>query len=411
MRPDGTGVRYLGSLGHVSGLVTSWTVPGGCETMSCFLACDPRSRTDALDPGRKVEVIRGGEAVWNGKLAEPQQQQDAGWSIQANGSGTYGSLYNAEYGVGNSWASLAPDTVISNAISRGLDWLPSSVHGTAGLYFGQVPDSGSIAIDAMLNQMTAPGALTWWIRRTASGNLLEIWPQDDTVANALLVSTQAAPRTLGGDLNAIEVRYNSVPDLGQGYPAVYATVWALDSDSIAKHGRIETYMDLSSNGAMLQSDAQNVGLSVLKRYKRASYAGPFTVRQGELLNLGGQPRDLGVFFQGGDAPMVCRLLLMDQGWGGEVLVGAPQFLVGRYEYSDDDGTAAITPFQTMDESFSGLLQSAAGTAHGRRVYKWIGGDAALWWFKGRKTHFRYRGGLEAEQDRREARWIRRQTRW
>jgi hypothetical protein len=389
-RPDGTGTRYLGTLGHVSGLMTSWTIPGGCEAASWMLGTDPRSRSDAMDPGRLVEVLRGGDVVWDGMLVEPQQA-DGGWSMAANGSGTFGSLFNADYGVGNSWATLAPDTVISNAIGRGLNWLPSAVHGTAGLFFGQAPDSGSIKIDAMLNQMTAPGGLTWWIRRTPAGNLLEMFDIAE-VPNRLLISTMPAPRTLGGDINAIEIRYNSVPDLGQGYPAKYAVTYATDADSIAKHGRMEDYLDLSSNGAMLQTDAQAIGTQVLRRYKRASYAGPFQVRQGELLNLGGQPVDLGCFYQGNDGPMVCRLMLMDQGWGGEVAVGAPVFMAGRYEFSDDDDAAAITPFQTMSEDFGSMLQAAGQSARGRKVEVWRGSGALLWWFRGSgHPHERWKG--------------------
>jgi len=387
LRPDHTGARYLGSLGPVAGLLYSYTVPGGCEAMSCTLGIGERSRTDALNPGRLVEVVRGGSVVWDGMLAEPQQQPGGGWSVQANGSGTFGSRFNADYGVGNSWAALAPDTVIGNAIAKGLNWLPSNVHGTSGLYFGQVPDSGSVFIDAMLSQMTAPGGLTWWIRRTPQGNLLELFPMDDSVPNRILVATDPAPRTLGGDINAIEVRYNSQPDLGPNVPAKYATVYATDDNSIAKHGRTEDYVDLSSNGPMLASDAQNVGLAVLKGYKRASYAWPFSVRQGQLLNTGGQPVDLGCFFQGRDGPMVCRLMLTDNGWGGEVLPGAPTFMAGRYEYSDDDQTAQITPFQTMAEDFAGLLSAGAARAHGRKVERrYLNGQLMWWRLAGGKWH-------------------------
>jgi hypothetical protein len=377
LRPDGSGGRYLGSLGPVSALTYSYTIPGGCETMACTLGLDTRSRTDALDPGRLVHVIRGGSVVWDGMLAEPQQASGA-WSIMANGSGTFGSRFTADYnpaftGGGEvGWGAAAPDAVIASAISRspgpGLNWLPSAVGTTAGLYFGQAPDPGAIMIDAMLTQMTAPGGLTWWIRRTPAGNLLQLFPQDDTVPTCLLVATDPAPRTLGGDVNAIQVRYCSAPDIGASSPARYSTVWALDSASIAKHGRTEAYEDLSSNGAMLATDAQNVGLSILRRYKRASYAGPFTARQGQLLTMGGQPRDLGCFWQGNEGPMVCKLLLTDNGWGGEVLPGSPLFLAGRYEYDDDAGTAAITPFQTMSEDFGGMLTAAASSARGRRFH-------------------------------------------
>ncbi len=387
LRPDRTGARYLNALGPVGGLTYSYTVPGGCEAMTCTIGVDARSRTDALDPGRLVEVVRGGSVVWDGTLAEPAP--GGGWQVTANGSGTFGSRYAADYGIGNSWAALAPDTVIANAIGRGLSWLPTSVHGTAGLYFGSVPDSGSIFIDAMLNQMTSPGGLTWWVRRTPAGQKLEIFPVDDDTPNRLLLTAEAAPRTLGGDVNAIQVRYCKTPDLGAGYPALFATVWALDQASIDKHGRTEDYVDLSSNGAMTQVDAQAVGLSALKRYKRASYAGPFTVRAGNLRTLNGQPQDLGCFFAGGEGPMVCKLMLMDQGFGGEVKAGSPHFMVGRYEYDDDTDTADITPFATPDEDFAGLLSARAARAKGRKYDVFRHRGHLQWSFEGRGRHTRW----------------------
>jgi len=375
LRPDGTRQRWLGSIGGVSGLKYSYTIPGGCEQMTCYLAMDDRARTDATDPGRLVQVIRGGSIVWDGTLIEPQQ--GGGWQIEAAGSGTWGARYDATYT--GAWATAAPDTVIGDAVSRGLGWLPSAIGHPSGMFLGQPPDSGGIMIDAMLNQLTSTGGLTWWARRSAAGNLLQCFTIP-TAPTRLLVVSEPVPRTLGGDFNAVSVRYCSVPDLGQGYPAAFSNVWAVDQPSIDKHGRTEAFLDLSNAGAMLSSDAQNVGLAVLKRYQRASFAGPFVAAPGQLRTVGGQPVDLGCFFQGNDGPMVCKLLLTDQAYGGEVIPGPVTFLVGRYEYDDDADMAAITPFQTPDEDFGGLLSAGQAGAHGRRVSVSRGQGRLIWWF-------------------------------
>src|SRR5262249_23092141 len=133
--PDFSGARrrYLGQLGIVSGTRYSFTVPGGCEQLTTTLGCDLRLRTDALDPGRYVEAVLGGSAVGDGILDEPQPG-DGGWSITAHGSGTFGSQYRADF---SAWATDAPDTIIANAISRGLNWLTPSIGHPAGMFLGQ----------------------------------------------------------------------------------------------------------------------------------------------------------------------------------------------------------------------------------------------------------------------------------
>src|SRR5258707_1725812 len=70
-RPDGTQPRHLGALGHVSALTYSWSNPGGPDQLSCTLQVPPDQRTDATNPGRICDVIRGGRVIWTGKLMEP----------------------------------------------------------------------------------------------------------------------------------------------------------------------------------------------------------------------------------------------------------------------------------------------------------------------------------------------------
>jgi hypothetical protein len=388
LAPDGTRLRYLGAAGPVSGLAYSFTVPGGCEQMSCNLQADPMQRTDALDPGRITQVLLGADVVWEGILDEPQQGSQ-GWTVTAHGSGTWGSDWTAQY---SSWPADAPDAIVNNAIGRGLGWQTSAMGQPSGIFLGQQPDSGSMQVDDMLNQLCSLGGLTWQVRRTPSGNIPQMFALPAT-PNRLLVATAPAPRTLGGDINAVVIRYCNTPDLGSGYPATFALTTATDAASIAKHGRKETYLDLSSAGAMTPSNAQQVGTYVLQRYQRASFAGPFTALRGQLLTLGGQPCDLGCFYFASEGPMVCKLLLTDQGWGGEVTPGPVIFLVGRYEWDEDSETATITPFQSMADDFASLLAMRASQAKRREIDVWKGSSALMWEFRGSGIgHKRYKGG-------------------
>ena len=88
---------------------------------------------------------------------------------------------------------------------------------------------------------------------------------------------------------------------------------------------MEAYADLSSAGVMSSTAATNAGKAALAGYVRANYAGPFTVRQGQLLTLGGSPVDIGA--ERG-VPGVCQLQLIDGPFGGEVAPGVVSFPIG-----------------------------------------------------------------------------------
>jgi len=374
LQPDGTGVRYLGELGPVGGLRYSFTLPGGCDALTCTLGIPANQRTDALNPGRLVEAFLGASRIWQGILAEPEPDPAAGWNLTAVGSGNWGAMWRATFT--STWASSVPDATINNAISRGLGWETSSVGSPSGIWLGQAADSGSMAVDEMLNQVTSKGGLTWQVKLQPRGNVVQVF-NVPAAATRLLVTGDPAARTLGGDINAINIRYQSSPDLGSGFPAQYANAWSTDDGSIAKHGRLETFLDLSSAGPMLAADAQAVGDGILSRYQRASYAGAFTVSYGQLLTLGGQPVDLAAYF-GPENGMVCRLILADQGWGGEVTMSTPVFAAGRYEYDDDSNTAVIEPFNSIRGDFAALTDERAGLAHAHRIIRRTY-DGMSWW--------------------------------
>ncbi len=229
-----------------------------------------------------------------------------------------------------------------------------TIGNPAGIWVAQATDSGAQQIDAMLNLLCTRGGLVWYVNSQPGGvpgDDLTIFPLPAT-PNRLLVATTPVARTLGGDINSIWIRYTSSADNPtSGAVAAYSVVLAQNAASVAAHGVLETYVDLSDVGAMSSGAAQAVGNSMLLAYQRASYAGPFTASYGQLLTTGGTPIDPGT----DQAGTVIQLVLTDFAYGGEVVPGPVTFPVGSYAWDDFAQVATITPYVTLDESLSGML--------------------------------------------------------
>lgn len=341
---DGT---WMGELGHVGSLKYSDTLPGGSSTSSWILNRPPRFRTVAMDPGRMVSMYRGIHRVWRGMMEEPKPGGE-GWTMSAQGSGTFGNRFRAVYTTFNQNDSL------DQAIARGLPWKKASF-SSSGLWLGDVEDSASQTISDFLNSITVQGAMTWQVSRSDDTLTLIALP---TTVTRILVCTSPVARTIAENVNSLFLRYQVTGDSTvSGSAATYSTTTAKNDADISLHGVWEQYYDLSENGTMSAGTAQNNGLNILKRYARASFGDPFTVRHGQLLNAGGVPVDLGAEKAGS----VCRLVLTDFGYGGEVSAAPVTFVVGEIEYDDNTQTAQITPFQTVNENFQNLLQATYPT--------------------------------------------------
>src|SRR5258708_4031075 len=102
---------------------------------------------------------------------------------------------------------------------------------------------------------------------------------------------------------------------------------------------------------LFRSQAQAIGANVLARYQRASFAGPLTVRPGELLTPGGGPVDLGLDHCG----TIVRLILASFGAGGEMVPDPAVFMTGGYQWDEDGQVATVTPFQSLFTSVGGIL--------------------------------------------------------
>lgn len=335
---DGSNPRWLGSLGNVSQLVYSSTYPGGPEQMSCVLQKPATYRTDATDPGRITQLYRGAQRIWDGKLDEPQPS-GAGWSLIGHGSGTFGTDFLAVY------SAYTPDDVITNGIGRGLRWATPSI-STSGLYLAQPVASGAQTITDFMNAVTSLGAYGWQVGRLDGAVTVAPLP---SVPTRILTSCAPVARTIVADVNAIGILYTASDD-GQG-KQTFGQVWATNNASIAKHGRMEAYVDFTSAGVMSSGAAITLGNLLLAKYVRANYAGPFTCMPGQILNMGGQPVDLGME-QAGE---VYQLMVTDGSYGGEVIPGPVTFIGGRVEYDDDSGALTVTPFASITDDLSSLV--------------------------------------------------------
>jgi hypothetical protein len=277
-----------------------------------------------------------------------------GWNLTAVGTGNRGQDFLALYT--SIWPHSEPDEAISAAIARGLPWVNPGVGTPAGAWFGQAVDTGAQTVSGLLNLICTRGGLAWYVNSGPGGQPgddLSVFPLP-TVPNRLLVCTDPVARTLGGDINTIVLRYQASADdpTGTGTPAVFSTTSVTSAASVTAHQVIETYVDLSSAGTMTAAAAQAVGSNILAVYQRASFAGPFTARYGQLTTTGGVPVDPGT----DQAGTVVRLILCDFGYGGEVSSATPvQFITGGYEWNDLAQTATITPYQNLDQSLTGLL--------------------------------------------------------
>jgi hypothetical protein len=383
--------RYLGQIGHVSAINYTYSIPGGPDQLTCQLEVEPWFRTDALNPGRVVTAHRGCSCIWEGQLTEPQPAA-TGWTLTCNGVGTYGTNFGAWWDQnllkGAGWT---PDAPIDLAISRGLRWVNRGVGNPAGIYTGPVQDPGSLTVTDFLNLLCTGGSLIWELAQPAgasswppspwevqvhamptdvSGNPLQAGPQakmqteilsggkwkrvDLTISGArrppdlFLVNTSPVARSIVADVNTVIIYYQATPDktatsTKAAVAATYNTTFADAPGSVAAHGRMEYYLDVTNAGAMTKAAAQAIGSNILSKYIRANFASAFSVMPGQLLNAGGFPVDLGLNWGGA----MVTVQGMNEAYGGEVGLAPMTFMIGQYAYDDDTQTAQVTPYQNV----------------------------------------------------------------
>lgn len=334
--------RYLGRIGHVGGLTYDFTLPGGASTMSSLLQVPPGKRNPALNAGRICHIQKGLSVVWDGNLAESIPTKD-GWQVTGVGIGAQGADFMGYFATWNL------DDPVNQAITRGLRWRHPTAFPSGWLL--ATPDNASFSITDHMTNITSKQGLTWSVARDGTVSVLPI----PTTPNRLLISTDPVPRTAYGNLTTVWLKYTTADD-GQGNTTFAYTDYA-NQAAINQFNPHEIYEDLTSavvSPAVMSSlAAQTAGQNMLAMYTRAAWGGPFTVAPGQLLTMGGTPTDLATE----QAGTVCRLMVTDAPFGGEIVAGAIQFPVGQYVYDEDSQTASITPMQSYRSDLGTVLSN------------------------------------------------------
>jgi hypothetical protein len=397
--PELSNPIWLGQVGHVAGVNYTYAIPGGPDQLTCTLQTEPNYRTNAINPGRIVTAHRGGSCVWEGILTEPAPAMSTGWALTANGCGTYGTNFGTWWQMDypDSWSVDGP---IDLAIGRGLRWTNLTLNNPNGdAYLGPVQDPGSLTITDFMNLLCTGGALSWqlvpppsaasmppgpWVINLfplptdTSGNPIESAPSSSLSSNLYtfnrwsrsdlsstlsrrppdlyIVNTNPIGRTIASDINTIILYYQVTADTTAtsttaAVAATYGTLMVDIPASVAVHGRMEYYLDVSSAGVMTAPQVIAVGQNVLSKYIRANFSGTFTVQPGQLLNVGGYPVDLGCNWGG----YMASLQVEGFAAGGEVGLAPITFQIGEYAFDDDTQTASITPYQNARTDLSSVI--------------------------------------------------------
>jgi hypothetical protein len=345
--PDGTDARWLGFAAHFGALNYGYAMPGGASQLSGVIQVSATNRLQAMDAGRIVKVYRGALEVWDGKLDEAAMG-DSGYAISAHGAGTFGDDFDAYY-----TGTYTADNPVNAAIARtpfGLRWVNPGIGSGSDIFIPSIPDPASITITDHLNQITSPAGSVWYVGRN---NILSVYTPSWKVPNRILVSTSPPSRSLYGYPTVIWIRYQITSDTATtGVAATYGTTSVTNNLNAGKHGNQEFYIDLSAAGNMTAGGAQAVAQAVIGKYIAAAFGGPFQVRYGQLLNMGGTPVDLA----NEQAGTVCQLMFAAGGYGGEVVPALPvTFLVGDYTYDYTTQIATISPYQLANFDLPTLL--------------------------------------------------------
>jgi hypothetical protein len=353
--PDGeSSPRIMGQAGDVSGLSYGYAWPGGASSATFSLLREPGPVFDAIKLGRVMRIFRGGGQIFEGILTAPVAVS-SGWTITAQGNGTYGDNFMAV------WTTWNQNDAINQAIARGLRWTNPGLSAT-GLYLGQQEASGSQTISAFMAALITYGAYLWGVDQY--GNL-STWPLPvpPYTPDRIIVAQAPAGRTITAAVDSVFLNYQVTADptttSSSGTDTTSSTTAATNAltsvsnaAEIAEYGTLEQYADLSAaTGIATAGAAQAIGNSLLSTYQKANFTTSFTVMPGQLLTMGGVPIDLGTEKD----QHVYQVWIYDGSFGGEIYPSPMCFPGGAVNFTDDTQALVITPFQSVDSTFSSLV--------------------------------------------------------
>lgn len=340
--PSGTDRIYLDELGPISGLVYSHSCPGGAKAASFNLNVPPETRHRALTTGRRLCVVRGGRVVWRGRLdtAIPGSP----WAVTALGIGTFGNDFRAvpnndSIADGNAY-NLAE--VIDAAIERGLRWTRATTSPTA--WTGAAADSAAKTISEACTEVAEAVGQVWQVDVDGRWTMAAA---PTTVTRLLTAIDTPGGSTLDGFYSAVFLAYT---DSGAGARGVR---YAIDTLAEADHDHIEGFADLTADGSFTAVEAQAaVEAYVARSGYRTQFSGDLVAPAGTLLNVGGQPVDLGCETAG----VRLRVLLVQPDRFGEQQPGRTvETLVAETRYDVDADVLTLTPLETTRQGLSAVL--------------------------------------------------------
>lgn len=336
--PAGGGRIYLDSLGYISGLTWSHTWPGGPSSLAVNLQTAYDLQSPGLLAGRRIIILSGGTTVWRGTMDPPKRGNP--WTVSAVGIGAAAKTFAAIYGGG-----VFADSVVDNAISRGMPWTrPNSLGGPSSAL-----STGTEQVDAALTGVAQTLGQVWAV--TPNG-VVSMAAPPTAPPTYILATGEAIEGSLLGYFTQVCAIYLS----GSTPSAVTVT----DPIAAARYGYIEPpqALDLTGYGSISSGSATVLATNYLSlNSSRLRTTTPLAVSQGQLMSPAGTPFDLAMVQAG------CLVRLQQTVIGSETLASPTNpldLLIGETSYDADTDTLTLTPVGDARDDILGLLYQGAG---------------------------------------------------
>jgi hypothetical protein len=326
--------RWLSMESFLGAVEMSTVWPGGSDEVSWTPAVTPVRR---FSGGESVVVYYGGVPVWAGKLTEPDPSQA---QLTAIGAWREGADFAGLDNLGA--ANKVPDTVVDQAIIRGLNWTrPTSLqNSTVGIDITQ----GPVSVATLLDTMASGQSSRWGV-----DPLRQVYKADDPTTP----SFQTLP-IAGGFGYALDNYASTL--IGRYLDSVsstYKTETVTDTTAESLHGHVERIIDLTPRGGRTAAQANSILTNMLAKDRSIpQWTQPIEVVYGELLNMGGVPVALETV-AAGEMLRVNGGFELTQRRNGLMYV---DMVIGRTQLAN--GTLTISPIQMASRSLLDTLTTA-----------------------------------------------------
>lgn len=209
--------------------------------------------------GAEVRIYESGLEVWRGFLGEPRNGDV--WQLVAYGSGASASSY-----VCTSVAANGMHTEMDLATARGMKFTRHDADFTGG-DFDLADAATPLKMDAALDTLATTLGKVWWVSRGEASLRAEATGVDWSMApnSAYLGSTDE------GYFSSLVALY-----MASGTPT--KTTAASDATALAKFGRVEEIIDLTSLGDLTATQADDITEAMLAAGgARMAYTNGFTM--------------------------------------------------------------------------------------------------------------------------------------